>query len=625
MDTAVRTGRVDLLLEAAEDARSIAEKRFGLDALERALLLADPGAVDAAMRERALGLGVEPSLLEGDMPKAPPHAVLVPLVAEPVGAGFVRTFYVTYGAGIPDSLAPVLSRAASTHVARALGLAARHTGHGAAEHRLAAAQPDALAGMRIDGPSLAAATFVSALSLFTGRPVRPGTAVTGAIVGARVAGVGRLPEKLEGAARGRPDLTRLVVPAADAEAARTAARRIGREVAVVPVATLEALIDATLGAAQSASRDLDAAVREARARFRRGWEGGLWYPMREALERLASEVPERRPDLRMHVLTMLGGVARHLGAPEPSLLVLDRARGLLDEPFADEAIPDEARTFLFQHRALTLAQLCRFTEAASDAAHAVRAARRGRLRGELVRCLSSAGLVESARGRHRVAVARHREALALVLRHEPSWAPRTCAYLVEALGRAGDEAAARDAYREGMKMLRREAEGTARASKEAWLRTSRAASLVALGRFGQVARVLDAAPVAHAIAHAALPGLFARRWLGQALTHGRRREEGFAVLAASPVAYGADLLPRVRFLAHLNVLVEARARLALHAFDEDARARVHLALAHLPTYGRAPRLLAPAANAVRAALEGAGTGAAATALDRLIDACDRAR
>ncbi len=119
-----------------------------------------------------------------------------------------------------------------------------------------------------------------------------------------------------------------------------------------------------------------------------------------------------------------------------------------------------------------------------------------------------------------------------------------------------------------------------------------------------------------------LPGLIARRWLGLALTRAGRAEQGFEVLAASPIVHGRALEPHLSFLAHLNVLHEASARAALDAFGPDIAGRARRALEQVPSYGLTDAELAAARRAVEAALERGGPPPEAD-LDALLAQCRR--
>ena len=315
---------------------------------------------------------------------------------------------------------------------------------------------------------------------------------------------------------------------------------------------------------------------------------------------------------------MRGAVNRHLGAPDESARILAEARAIVDSPTGEEAVPDVERTLLAQHEALTFARLCRFDEATDAAKEAIEVAQRGRLRGELLKAHGCAGLVALARGRAKRAVRHQRLALALVLAHRPSGAPRTSGYLIEALGRAHRIDEARRVYREAEALLGGSSPRR-RASREAWLRIAWAGTLSFEDKHRAVRKALDSEAVHDAIQNAPLPGLIARRLLGTALSRSRTPEEGWALLAASPVAHGRGLLPHVRFLAHLNILVEARLRAERGALGHDAIARAEAALTHLPRYGEVPHFLGEARRRAARALESSDESRAARALDALVN------
>jgi hypothetical protein len=154
------------------------------------------------------------------------------------------------------------------------------------------------------------------------------------------------------------------------------------------------------------------------------------------------------------------------------------------------------------------------------------------------------------------------EALVHTLAHRPSNAARSRAYLIEALGRAGRGKEAAREYR----LALREAEDDARRGvdgKLAWVRTSYAAALLALGRTREVLAALAHPSVDAAIAGTPMPGLRARRLRGIAAARtarGRRdREAALGLLEGSPFAYDG-LEPALRTMAHVNVLWAARLR-----------------------------------------------------------------
>lgn len=615
---AITAGRVDHLLRATAGAAGVSERRWLLAALERALRLADPGALDEALLERAREAGADDSTLRPDGAAPPPHAVLVPFVVEASAKGFVRAMFVTYLPAGRVPAAPALSERSRVAVDEAVELAARWAGCTPRPLHLVAAQPEALRGVRVRGGSLAAAALVSAASFLSERPVRPGTAVTGVVLGGRIGPVGRLREKLDGALRGRADVRRLVVPSADLDPLRPMRPR---GVELVGVSTVDELLDVCLDAEVPTERDPERRVEDAFRLYRGGWRGWRWPGMRERLERLSGTLPSGRPDLQVRTLTMLGAVVRHLGAPADSLAILRRAEEVLRTRDGDEAVPYAERSFLHRNLSMTLRQLCHLREATAAADRAVRDARRGRLRGDLFTSLGCAGLVASSRGRPARAVAHHREAFELARVHSPAAAPRSAAYLIEALGQSGDIAAARDVF--GATIGGEEP--ARRSDQQVWIRVCFAAALYRAGLADDAASVLDDDRVDHAIEQAPLPGLWARRWRALARCHGRACDSAFEQLAASPVAHGPVLEPHVAFLAHLNVLYEARARLAHGAWDADAAARAGSALQRLPAHGRVPALLGAPAAAVAQSLGEADRRPRSTAraLDRLLARCAR--
>ncbi len=614
-ELAIVAGRIDLLLQGVRDARGIAARRFALDALARGLMSADPGAVSEAEREAAASLRVDPSTVAAASAPRLPHAVAVPLVAKDHGVGFVRQVHVAFdpvGLWVDDAwLHPRARRA----LGDALGAAARHTAPPRAleQYRLVAAQPAALLRSQIDGPSLGAAALVSAISLWSERPIRARTVVTGAVRGDAVLPVGEMEAKVDAAAQHGAD--RIVVPASDAaEARRCAAGRV----AVVGVGTLEALIAETLSPAKARAHP-DRAMDEARRVFSTGWRGYRWPTVRETLSRLGGTLPEGRLDLRVEALARSAAAHRHLGDPARSLDLLHEAELIALSEEGRRAVPDGPLTYLFQQTAMTHRQLCRFEDAATAAARAVEIARSARLRGELIKALGCAGLVAMARGETEGAIEAFAESLEVAERHDPSRNARTRAYLIEAHAAAGDEPGARIQAKAALDAL--VVGGDDGGSRESWVRTSWAGALVTLGRPEEAIAALDVPAVRASLEEEPLPGLLARRHLGVALAQGPDREHGFEVLAASPVVHGRALEPHLSFLAHLNVLFEARARLARGAWSSDVAGRAARALAHVPRHGHADAFLGAPLREVRAQLEvGPPT---AERLDDLLALCAR--
>lgn len=612
----VLSGRIDRVLDAARDAQGLAERRFLVDVLERTIWFADPGAVSRDQAAAARALGVDASVLPAEeiAPAVPAQAVLVPLVA-PEGDGFLRLLWVGYEVGDAREGPDGLEAEARVAVREALEVAARFAEPVApiARHRLAAAQPRVLSALRITGRSLGPAVLVSAISLWTRRSVRPGTAVTGVLAGDRIATTGDLAAKLDAAAHGRADVRRFLVPAADVGRAREALGARGR-IEVVGVATVRELIAEAL-APHPERLEPDEAVDRLAREARHGWYGWRWPLLREPLERLVVELPAARVDLRVRAWTLLGTSRRNIGRPEEALRDFDRALALARSAPGRRGVPDAPIVHAQMQRALALRQLARFGEAARAAAAAVALARRARLRNDLVHALGSAALIESSRGRLAAAEKLQREALALSHEQRPTGCVRSHAYLIETLARRGKLAGARAEHERALEHLRG-VPPERRASVEAWVRTSWGGGLVTRGRDEEAIAVLDLPEVHAGVLDTPLPGIVARRHLGTALARsGVDRERGLAILAATPAAYGPTLAPHLVFLAHVNVLVEARLRIDLGAWNADIAGRTLVALRYLPTTRVAARWLAPSRRAITR-----NPGSAA-ALDQLIARC----
>jgi len=604
---AIRAGTLEPVVSHAERTVGVAARRFAIAELERALLSADPGAT-RGLRERLLALDVSRAVIEATEAVPPPHAVHVPLVVRDHHGqtrAVIRALMVAYdGSAEPRGAFTLLPTAARAVLAGIRAAARDETPVIPIERlHLVPVSPGALEGVEIDGPSLGAAAYLSALALFSGRRVRASLAITGAVVGRRVTHVDGVDAKLA-AARERGLV--LVAPEANGPP---------REGALETVSELAALVELALEPG-APDLDLEAEVRAAARATEGGWNGYRWPAVREVVTRVLARVPERRPELRIEVLARLAATERHLGRTDASLAAIAEAEAIAGSAIAKIAVPDEPRVRLARQKAMTLLQAFRIGEAERSAARSVAIARRARLRGELIYSLGAVGLCALARGDARRAVEASREALEHTLAFRPSNAARSRAYLIEALGRAGDARAAREQYR----LALREAEDDAFrgvGGKVAWVRTSFAAALRALGEHAEVVRVLSDASVTTAIAETPLPGLLARRHLGlsrlQRARTEREREEALALLESSPHAYdGLDAALGV--MAQINVLHAARERLLR---GEPGTRRLAVGLTVLPRTGAVGRLVVRVEKARDPA-------AAARALDAILARLDPA-
>lgn len=597
-ELAIVAGRVDLLLERARAAPSIAERRFALDALARGLLFADPGSVDAATRSAALELRVDPSAVAMSQAPRQPHAVGVPLVESSRGFAFVRQVHVAFDpVGLLGS-DPLLESGAQRAIASAILAAAERASPPSdpARHRLVPAQPGALEQVRVDGPSLGAATFVSAIALWTERPVRAQTVVTGALRGRAVVSVGAMNLKVRAAHEG--GARAIVVPGGDARAALEAKRDLGADLEVLAVDDLDALLAATLEATPPKRVSPDRAVLAARDEFAQGWRGYRWPSIRESLSRLGGTLPAERVGLRVEVLARLAAAQRHLGDPVGSLALLEEAEAITLSKEGRDGVPDEILVYLLQQHSMTCRQLCRFGEASKVARRSARVAKRARLRRLHIRSLGCVGLVALSRGDVPRAITAFEESLEVTLGFEPDRTARSRAYLIEAYGAAGRADAARAHFEAAMEEIEGE-----RRDQESWVRTSWAGALIALGRPEEAVTALDVDAIRRSLEDEPLPGLLARRWLGLALARTGEPARAFEVLAASPVVHGRALAPHLGFLAHLNVLFEAAARRRAGAWGPDIAGRATRALDAIPRYGRVETFVGEPMIAVGDALE----------------------
>jgi hypothetical protein len=603
VEALVAAARVDRLVVHLEKARGIAVRRWICDALAIALRRCDPGALAPALLQaaQARGLDATAAQLDGGPPA---HSVVVPFAAAELG--IARRVYVGFDLeGVDDG--GTLSEESLDAVRQALLLAARRETppHPPERYRFGAWLPGGLEGVSVEGDSLGAATLVSAVALWSGRGVLPQTAISASLVGTRLGAVGGLAAKVD-ALLARADVSRLVVASADRAAVAAQVAAAGGTLDVVGVDDVETLLVATLSTAAPTVRDedVDHVVYEARRAFAGGWASHRWPVLRERLERVASAIPAGRPDLEVAALTMLGAARRHLGAPEESARILARAEKLAAAHA--KAVPDPPLVHLCEHLALTHAMLGALPEARRAARRAVRIAKRARLGADRVKALGTLGLVELAAGHPEEAAAAQRDALALVAAGRPAQFVRSCGYLAEARGAAGDLAGVREAWVTGCTQLAA-VPASSRDVLEAWLRVNFGSALVRCGALDEAVEVLAVPLVTAQIEAGPLPGLLARRALGRALV-GRSAstpaelDRGLSLLGQSPASQGLLAAPRFVAMAHVNVLFEARARLVLGLFEADIEARARRALGALPPYGRVPALLAPLVGRVHAAL-----------------------
>lgn len=629
VDAAVVAMRFKELLAWCESAKNVSELRYRLSGLEHALVRADPGAVSPEQRARAEKLGVSQALFDGLLGEVPSHAVRVPLVCEPSGEGLLRLMHVANDPTVHGAYAIAFDHTARRAIADAISLAVERAKvpweH--ARYFFTTTAPEALHCPGLDvpvrGPSLGAAAFVSAFSLYTGRPVRHGLVVTGRLVGSKVRDVGRLGAKLGAVAAARADVARVIVPTVSLADAKRDFKHSEHGIEVIGVSTIDELIDAALEVAPPSRIHVRHRVAEVRREFEGGWRGFRWYTLRDRVERLAAEVPEARADLKVEAMSMLGAIQGHLGSPKESLAVLEEAVRFAASDAVREAIPDLPLAHLYQHLAITRTKLVRFSEARAAATSAVRVSKRGRLRDEWYKSLGCAGLVELGANRSGAAVTAFEAALALVHAYTPESCARSHAYLIQALGLAGDTARIAQEFTTACAHMRDHHDAADTSHTEAWLRISYGGALVACGKLDDASRALDVACVREAIANAPLPGLLARRHLGIALAGGPRRRDGYALLAPSPIAHPL-LTGGLLFTAQVNVLCEARARLQHGDWDRDIEGRALAELDRFPGYLETTPIERARRSAVETVARGSQDGRRAlAALDRLVCLCER--
>jgi hypothetical protein len=496
------------------------------------------------------------------------------------------------------------------------------------EHRhpllFATVHPEALStptgSLAIRGPSLGAAAFVSACSLWSGRSVRAGTVITGRIVGERIAEVGELDAKLDAIVHGRPDLRRVIVPSSSVKSVQRRLRRIAPRLEVHGVPTLDDLVDAALEPTSNAAGDVRYQVIELRRAFERGWQNFAWYALRERAERLLDKLPAQRADLRAEVLGMLGAAQEHVGSPLSAAQQLDEAARLAESQRS--WMPDAVLARLYQAQSMTLMRLARFGEARRAAREAVAAAHRAKLRDESFKAYGCLSIVERAAGRRPSAVEAAERSLELVHEHAPGSCSRTHGYLLEALALGSDVARIDGEFQVALEHLSSSRSG--RDHYEAWLRQSHASALVQHEQWAAAIATLEHPCTRDAIAHKPQPGLLLRRYLGRALCQTGRAAEGYQLLADSAGAYGIVFEPSLAWSAQLNILYEAHARLQNGDWNADAEGRALSALTAVPLYLYDERLADLRREAAQALASAASRPAAAGAtLQRLLSLCSR--
>lgn len=578
----VLASEIEPLLAHASRARGAAARRWAIDLLEHGLSLADPGTVDDAQRSRALVLGADRELVASTARSAPMHAVRVPLYDAASDRALVRTFFASFDAA--PATGPALVRASETAVHEAFELA-RHL---AADPRVrairwVAAQPRALEHVEVTGDSLGAGALVSAMALLTGRSVRPGIAVTGALRGETLTAVGSMAPKLT--AVRRAGLRVLLAPPP------APVRRTGRT-SLQLVRTIDELLRAALDGSHEV-RDVEALVREARDQVSRGWRGFRWPEALELLERAIAMVPEGDTETRVELLARLGAAERHAGSLRRSQSVLDLSEKVAASAAGRAGVTDATRSLVHQQQAMTLLRCGELGSAARAARAAWRAAARARSRREQVKALGVTGWVAQGRGDDDAASKAFAQALVLDRMVRPHHAARSLAYLLESEARGGRLALARRHFA----LALTEVQLRASRSDEAWVRAAFGAGLTAAGKHRDALEVLDVPVVHDAMARDPLPGLRARRHLGEALLvagDASQRERGQSLLLSAVSAHGRILEPGLRQYAGLCLLVavqrgagEDRAlATGLACFTEGALADAAEAIARRPP-GRA--------------------------------------
>lgn len=625
IEAAVFAGRVSELLPLLEAAASPRQKRWLFDRLDRAIRLADPGSVPVALLVRLAAQGVHPEALEQLSAPIPPQAVHVPFVGRHDGRGFCRLMHTVFDPDVSQLERVEVGRSARKAMDEGLEQARlrlqKVVGRG---YAFVPVKRGSLDDARIEGDSLGAGAYVSALARLTRRPLLEGTAVTGSISEGRVRAVGGMKAKLE-ALHGRSDIRRFVVPEADHSVALALAADVGVEHEILAAASLDDLERLCLEKEPTPLDDPEETVDALKVEVDHGWQHWQWPHLGERIARLAEWLPRDAYELRVRSLTMLGAVYRNGGDPDRSASVLEEATALLAHQDARWLVGDRWRSYLHRHRAMTATHLGRLHDASEAAQRSIDAAERARYRPGYSIGHGVLGLVMLAGGDAEKAVTLHERAIETLDPATPERFPRAASYLLDALGRTGNLDRARGVHAEIEERLSTLEDSSRTRTSRAWAATSMLSALVRSGEYEEACSLGRDPEVRRSIREAPLPGLHARRWVGIAEAHAGDRAAGYALLGDSPVAYDLELGPRNRVYAAVNVLREAVLRAAFDEVDVDLAGRVEAALPALGYSESVRRELSPA---VRRLLESFGEGAGAKgarqdALRRLIDACDR--
>jgi tetratricopeptide (TPR) repeat protein len=441
----------------------------------------DPGSVPANVVARLEALRLSGRGFSRELPS---NAVFVPFVDE--AGGLVAAIQVHEGGlhegALQSKMTPECRQACMGAIRLASKIAERRTFGGVVE------LVTEMRGARVEqvtGRSLSLGVYLSALALFSGRRVRPGTVASGDLVDGEPRGVGRHEAKLA-SLLGRSDIERVVVAAEDEALARKAAADLALEVEVVGVDSLEAAARAALGESILAGRDLAESVAKARRTYGDGWGPRGWALVEQAVTPLLGAVPESRPELRLELHTMLAAARRNAGDSAGALDLLDVAAVSLegDERWIDKRV----LAFYRRQRALSLLDLEHEAEAMSEARASMRAAEEAGLPGDYAVALGTSSLVCLGAGDGASALELAEEALDLLGGRDERAALRAQAYRVLALMKLRRVAEAEEALRAIADATR---DAYARRA-EAWMRAYVAGSFLEMDEPRRAIEVLGA-------------------------------------------------------------------------------------------------------------------------------------
>ena len=356
--------------------------------------------------------------------------------------------------------------------------------------------PPGLEEMLLDGASAGAAAALALISAWTGLPVPPGLAVTGAVCpSGELLAVEAAEAKVRCALREAPGRALVMVPSSCVDV---------QQPEVSPAATVAMLVQRTLGELPAgAALDIEGTVTLGEHLY---LKAGRPLAASAALSVALDGIHQRRTQgedprhLRREELTCLwrlGAVQTHLGQERAALELLTPARALAEELWAEGEV-DPADYFgvagslaVLLRDTLRLEQAEALLLATLDEQRALRQDRRHQ-----ARTLGNLGELWTIMGKHEQAAQVLTEALLALQDSYPDEVPRELCYLGNLELSRGDAEQALVCYEQGLEQNKTVTYGAR--LNETFLGHGRARALLALGRAvdaeAQAQRVLDLTP-----------------------------------------------------------------------------------------------------------------------------------